>query len=376
MSRMCNATLPNAVDFEKVSREYGIWADTRFPDDALSVFDGVRNSRQQLLDAVCGRTFTNYAPIYYGHHFSLELNAIAFTHASGCFIGVNVGTYNVLRSVFLRLLASPFFFPNIGNAAGEDATLPQTNLLGWSLTESHVLQNLNCRPKCPIRSGCVELFMEFAFDFILLHELGHISRGHLGLIHELTGVDMYAELNGQGRSIDNDTSQALELDADGFAMSSLFFSVLTMSERYLEARSEWQPALKDPMIALVVAAVSMYTVFRLFSHEQQLDLNDLTGGTHPHPMLRMFRLGIYLETVLEHYSPRFEVKDPHFLIPKAAHKIVEESIQHVTISDRPFELKEIDDTRVFRRLDDLDRKLQKDLRLKMSKHRWTQIDTV
>ena len=197
MGRQRNTRQPNGQDFEAVSQGYGIWTD--FPsvtEETAHVFarlEDIQISHQQLLDAVCRRTFFEFEPIYYGHHYRFDFNAVAFRHDRGCFIGLNVGTYGVLNSVFQRLLSTPYYFPNIGDVSREDVSIPRSNILGLSLSNGNIQQNLGHHPKCPIRKGCVELFASIAFDFILMHELGHLSRGHLGLMGQLTGSEVYTE---------------------------------------------------------------------------------------------------------------------------------------------------------------------------------------
>lgn len=370
------ALMPDEQDFENVSREYRLWTELPKPTTATTTvfvqLAQMRDCFQRTLDAVCRRTFSSPPPVYLGHYYRHELNAVAFRHPRGHFIGINAGVHNVLNGVFQRLLSTPYFFPNIGDVAKEAGSTPRADVLGSSLTDENMQRNLGHQPNCPIRRGCVGLFAHLAFDFILLHELGHHSRGHLYAVRELTGIDVYSEFASDNDRLQCDTYHAIELDADRFAMSSLFYSVVQMSDLRQNSPDAWRAALEHPEVALEIAAAAVYTVFRLFARNHPLDLDDLCCGTHPHPLVRLVHGQTPLRQVLSHYHERFGMwPDLHLTILAGAHKIFEEALELITLSEPAVHASEFNDPRAFGRLRHLEEEFECRLRPKLFTHFWT-----
>ncbi len=75
----------------------------------------------------------------------------------------------------------------------------------------------------PIRPRLARALFDVAADFILLHEVGHLRNGHVALLQQRAGVRPFRELPyDEADKLEIPEAQALEFDADGFAVQKVF----------------------------------------------------------------------------------------------------------------------------------------------------------
>src|SRR5258706_2733842 len=159
-----------------------------------------------------------------------SINAkVAVDPSTSCgYIGMYTGTTSLLYDVFYRMLSHPNILPQIGNAAEERIRQP-FHSEGFSQNYNDLLASrgagggrlADVMPNDPHRRYYAEKLAIYAFDFLVLHELGHIRHGHCQVARD-HGINFISELLLSARSDALSTEQkmilqAMEMDADAYA---------------------------------------------------------------------------------------------------------------------------------------------------------------
>ena len=109
-------------------------------------------------------------------------NAIAFKNKNQYFIGINIGTYQLLLNSFNRIMSRPDTHNRIGNVSIEKAKIvfPLANnfLDVINYYELHDL-DLDGTPTDPARISYATSLTFISLYFLLIHELTHIVHGHI-----------------------------------------------------------------------------------------------------------------------------------------------------------------------------------------------------
>jgi hypothetical protein len=124
-------------------------------------------------------------------------------------------------------------------------------------------------------------YLDFvAFEWLVLHELGHIVNGHLAVGRSLNGLTYILEDNASDSRDENLTSQTLEMDADSFAT---LLSIQNAMRRKLplETKEMSLPIVTSLRIKSFVFAIM--TIIRsfdeaAFEQEAIFDLDHPPGG--------------------------------------------------------------------------------------------------
>jgi hypothetical protein len=129
---------------------------------------------------------------------------------------------------------------------------------------------------------------EVVVDFITLHELSHIVRGHVAHLQSFGMVDL-SESELPSLSLPPWRRMALELDADSVALYHMVTLMPFLRENL--TRYGRAPSLE---VAIATLSLAIRVLFALFSENQQSarqhedgELEAMhAGSTHPHPSLR------------------------------------------------------------------------------------------
>lgn len=215
---------------------------------------------------------SNLLPIDIGIIDNIGLNAVATIRGDRAFIGIYRGIYRYMFSLFHRMLAHKKVLDWIGSPSGE--TLDdedQLSVIPIDVVEFDALDASGARlPVDPNRTEYAKALTDIAFDFIVLHELGHLLNGHVALVQERfasKGIDEQSPPAG----LDPLLSQTLEMDADSFAIAQLAGHVVTSAHI-------------NPMNAaerIFQVMFSIYSSLRVFGFKK----NSATYR-HPAPTLR------------------------------------------------------------------------------------------
>jgi hypothetical protein len=152
-------------------------------------------------------------------HFDFVLNgapnAVAFKIDSRYHIGMTTGILYLLNLVFCRMLSDSNLFPFIGSPSEEADHLPPLTGYrpeGQEMYEASIRPN---RPKTDARGSYSSHLHYLAIQFLVGHEIAHITRGHVDYLKSNTGNGLIAELGTknaeQNRLIE---SQTIDFDAD------------------------------------------------------------------------------------------------------------------------------------------------------------------
>jgi len=193
---------------------------------------------------------------------SADINAVAFSYKGTAMIGFYAAVVNQLHGLFEGLLAHSEVLPHIGQ--------DQADLAARQRIRQHVAR-------------CMPLL---ALQFLTLHEFRHIVAGHTDYLsqreHQHVIRELQASSVGSGFGM---KSQALEMDADSYAVNTGLGAVLTMQGRLGHLGEEWQTTLRTPEKALCNYLFAVYALFRLLG-DTVLPPSDWPDSTHPPPGVR------------------------------------------------------------------------------------------
>lgn len=234
---------------------------THFLGGAYNLLDGsmlsaslikIRSDAIQMIEEI--RRQKPYFPeVYIGYINNQDVNAIAFKDQDNYFIGINTGTFLMLSDYFKMILPR-------------------------SKTLNSLDGNVNLK---------IEILLQHSFRFLINHEYGHISSGHIDYEIDKSKSQYMFEMAKLVDTNDGLDSQTLEMDADCFAAT-----------RALESAMKHSVDLKTELIYL---SFSTYMLFRIFG-TGGYDLKTLDGYTHPHPGIRQHIIGATITTALIKYS--------------------------------------------------------------------------
>lgn len=191
--------------FDRVFGRYGLRIDAPLASE-IGLGRVLRDSNRLYPDAYCAYV-----------HNSLP-NAVACTSNGHDLIAIFSGLSYTLSAFFASMFSDPSVFEDVGNPSAESLDIERMRTLSNSVS---IIALLKCMvtPKCEIRSRMAQSMLEAAHAFVFYHEVGHLEGGHLRLLQDAFGVQVYEEFPVSLSSPDeNAVRQSLELDADTSAI--------------------------------------------------------------------------------------------------------------------------------------------------------------
>ncbi|ACB95685.1 hypothetical protein [Beijerinckia indica] len=140
----------------------------------------------------------------------------------------------------------------------------------------------------PVRGRLATALFDVAMDFTLMHELAHLWNGHVELLHRMSPKPIQEMHLNEGECLDLPLMQALEFDADSFAIQKVFARV----HRENPFQDFTKGLLKDhalPADGAHTASwfftwVAIYALFR--SYDEASACADITRRSQPPAALR------------------------------------------------------------------------------------------
>ena len=233
--------------------------------------------------------------IYIDWVSSLDVNAVATTTKTIDLIGVNVGCIPFLHALFGRMFCYPAVFPALGNAAAE---------------AHKVLAPVERRPICssqmfpegrPIgpedlqRNHCAFMCASHAFDFLMVHEIGHVINGHCDLLNHQPLLLERVQDGGSGANLV--ARQMLEIDADSTAVTALVRDVVRRASVTYDDRFKTE-VFGDARQGLTYWIFAILSMWHCFVPHDVVDVNRLHTYTHPPARMRQISIGATLDQVL------------------------------------------------------------------------------
>ncbi len=200
------------------------------------------------------------------------------------YIGLTIGTFEVLLQTFLRLLSSPKVLTAFGNSKLEFQPPKLYNPIIYDL---QTLGNASHPESLPIpkdanRVSLATHLLRDAFIFLISHEYGHIVFGHCDYVNS-KGASHLSEKEANG--LDAFFSQTLEFNADCYAASVSFKSIQTLCRNRERLNSSLRPFYKDLSTAMTIWFFAIEALFRLFGHDVPT-IEDLKKDSHPPASIR------------------------------------------------------------------------------------------
>jgi len=246
--------------------------------DRLNGMPDERATFQEVLN-VCEAGIKQLLPIYknppnvyIAFVNDQALGATVIKDDGDYFIGLYMGSIIILHGIFGRMLCSPKVLPMLGDISQEE-TQKITNpfILSADIIFDNILnypEQLRF-PKDEQRRNAVLMLTNVAMQFLTLHELGHVIRGH------------YAYKLNKGK-LETIISQGLEFDADFYAMHN---GMVIFRNTYFMV--ELTPDQHKRMMGLWLFAVSCLSrLCGLILHNSER----LEEYSHPPAGMRLFML--------------------------------------------------------------------------------------
>jgi len=213
---------------------------TRYRPAASGAFESLfatvepvaREMRDQLINEVGSSKCI--PEIFSGVKDDSAFNALAAPLPSGQYIiAVNYGTLILVQDLVHRLFCLPEFFPWVGDPSREERTrrFHPTSDDAQKYMRTFIADPRSAIPKDSLRRQAAVFLIPLAVMFLVAHEFRHIVGGHLGWLEAQSGQMSISEvLETQSDPSAGLLLQALEMDADGFAMYYTLMRALGMAK--------------------------------------------------------------------------------------------------------------------------------------------------
>jgi hypothetical protein len=230
---------PNATDlFDEAIRSRGIAERCAFDPGKWPgrLYAGVEALCKGIRDEIVRKVRTDRVvpEIFVGVVDDATFNACAFLHDGRYFIAVNYGALILMHALAHRIFSQPEFFPWAGDSTKENASRQFAPLSNNALTymRAFLKDRGSIRPIDRNRGRCAELLLAIATEFLIGHEVAHIVCGHLGwwLKNYGSGESRLSEALAPAEK-GALSLQALEMDADSFAMNLILLKTLAFASR-------------------------------------------------------------------------------------------------------------------------------------------------
>lgn len=277
----------------------------RLPDelvgDLSTMYLPYREHLEYALNQLRTRNAHVIKDIYVDLVDDCQFNAVAFTAGEDEFVGINAGIAVSLPLYFLDIFARSEAFPEIGNAAGErPSELPiDPRLISVAGPARDWKPGTNWRPVVetpndPLRLRSAQFMAMIAWDFVLFHEIGHITRCHLPFLvsvgfcdADASGTRSMVEFHSKMSARERKLRRTLEVDADvASARAQVAGYVQNDPEQlahfYGGVSGTWEEFCYHWQVAILL----LFQVMAMLDTEAIDDLD----RTHPHADLRMYML--------------------------------------------------------------------------------------
>ena len=232
-------------------------------------------------------------PVQFGVILNPSLNAFAAKSDGKYYLGLHFGALLILHDAFNKMFASRDIQPKIGNCQLETnekknlSVRPENGDLIFDPSQENV------KISDPIRADLARYYTDTAVSFVILHEMCHIIRGHVGYLASKKGHATWSEiaLGSEQQAMGNNLWQSLEMDADSFATNHFFL----LHDRN---RDRFPMLIKDIKDFYSHWIFTTYVFFRLMGFNE-LDYESDKLFAHPPAVLRMAMVIANLRTLFD-----------------------------------------------------------------------------
>lgn len=229
--------------------------------------------------------YSNLPSIYFNLINNYVLNANASLYNGNYFIGLNIGTVNLLEELFVK----------INSASSYDLTdYPKLNLVN---TGNGLVYNrffgIDILPLSEKGSNDSKEHFELVYRFVIYHEICHILRGHVAYLSSSYNLNIQEALTYESSDLIS-TLQTFEMDADSFATNRIINDFI---ENYIIIKNHDLTIYKDLKSFISNFAYSIYCFFRIFGF-YTLEISKMKSKSHPSPSMRIAMIMSNISTIL------------------------------------------------------------------------------
>lgn len=249
----------------------------RYEVQEETLLDELKKECQEIIGSI--RRHRDYFPaVHIDFINDIGFNACAFKNQGLYFIGINIGVVQILKKLFGYILSHPKLLTEIGDSSKEIEKNILNNVLITDHNYFRLFMNYDVEIDDPIdetRKAYSKKLLTYALEFLILHEYGHITNGHVDYFSNRKGTSFIFEFSQNQEK--NLLMQTLEMDADAFAANYVGRRLLFNDDpiyQFFELKED----LKQKCYA-------SYFMFRLFG-KKEYDLSKLEKCSHPVPGIR------------------------------------------------------------------------------------------
>jgi hypothetical protein len=279
--------------------------DETLPSEHQGMLAGLRERAGSRIAEVTARD-ERRPNIYFDFVEDSRFNAVAMTIDSDHLIVMTSRALVDIPGVFRRLFALPQFAPHIGDPSKEEEFgVPYVPIDARTMSLIDLLPYPERLPNCPQRRLVATRCSQIAFDFLLLHEVGHLRNGHLpylfrGKPGQLAEADSVANANDEVVA-----RHTFEMDADSHAVvhsvdDMLSFTGRTWPDEHLKALEKLYATVEGTFYNYFLAT---YVLFRCFGR-RSWTAETIWDGSHPPPEIRQYTLPGVVEAHLARGNQR------------------------------------------------------------------------
>lgn len=192
------------------------------------------------------------------------------------YITMNTGTIAEIHKMFTLYMCNPNIYDHIGST--EQCKVIFNRDFKYSFDENNKQLKFNYEVKDDIRRKVHLILSVWSTRFIIEHELGHVLNGHTKFAKD-KGFKFYMICESQNKHHDIDMSLNIatcEMDADGFAITAIMDSMLTMYEEYYSEDKHLmiKECVQSREEIFRLCGFSFASLFFLLQHNYKLNNNN------------------------------------------------------------------------------------------------------
>lgn len=256
-------------------------------------------------------------PIYFEHIHNPNLNAFAAIGLKDEYlVGINTGTLIILYDLFHRILSYNNLLTQIGNPNKElykEPTLRNYYLDANLMIVCGDLDYTDLKflsPKDETRNLYADLLYEIAIDFLIAHEVNHISNGHLFYFKTKYSKRALSENSDNLSEAEISIKQVFEMDADTVSGSIIISNQI---KRHLKTQTtpemflQFYTNIKDVSFNYLY---SILTLFRIMAESPFYGNLPINSYEHPFPRVRANYMISNFFGYVNKYFPEFSKQVP------------------------------------------------------------------
>lgn len=286
------------IQFDQVFRDFGGILITH----PSHLNDNISNAKLLFEDIVAylKMRYSNLPDVYFDFIDNYSFNAhVRKGSNSEYYLGVRIGVFYLLEDMYNKMFSKKSILPLIDSEYESE----EESKINMIFSEGLAYDNFEktCYPKSFLRQRYSNIYTAFAFRFLIMHEFGHIIRGHVDYKLSSHGESWNEYQIKMSTHYEPIISQTLEMDADSFATNHAY--IIAQYNIVNETMSK----INFPDIFLSLTTFyrnwgfAIYAFMRLQGFEE-LDIISAKSKSHPPASTRLSMIGSNIVAILKRDS--------------------------------------------------------------------------